>query len=269
MEELRVVLKDVHPHFCAEKYLGFLIARQSCDLVRRRGGTVKARHISIAVIRSLKAVLPRLLEEVARPVAPGMFLASAKLDARRFLERLFDQNEQGIGLFYLHPDADIGLGEPSVAFLRIKVALRAQHYDVLMRARKGRLGPEFRGKLGWLLGNLYSRAASPDWSDVEGGKKQVQQLIDKHLVEQFPGAGPVWIDDALVEAAKSVGVVFEKRDPNELLNELEKHRPKARIDQIVEHAVAEVSRVLNPSEDQVRLLKNKLLNSGALRKLAR
>ena len=268
-DELRVVLKKVHPHFCADKYLGFAVATQSCDLVRRRGGAIKARYIGIAVIRSLKQVLPWVLAEVVRPVAPGVFPASAKQEAKRFLERLFNQNEQALGHFYLHSDAEVSLGEPSVALLRVKVALRAQHYDILLKARRGRLDPEFRAKFGWLLGNLYSRAASPDWSDVEGGKKQLEQMIEKYLGEQIPGAGPTWIDDELVEAGRSAGIIFEGREHVDLLNDLEKHRPKARIDQIVEETVAVAARVLNPSDDQLRVLRNRLLNSSSLRKLAK
>lgn len=266
-QELRAVLSEVHPHFCAEKYLGFVITTQSCDLVRRKNGTVKARYVGIAVVRSLKEVLPRLFAEIVPPVTPGAFRASTKLTAKRLLERLFNQNEQSLGLFYLHADADVGLGESSVVFLRVSVALRVQHYDVICRARTGRLESEFRAKFGWLVGNLYSRAASPDWSDREGGRKQLQSLIEKHLQEQIPGAGPVWIPDELVEAGKNAGVSFEERAHPELLAELEKYRPIPRIDQLVEQTLKEVSGTLTLDNDQLRKLKNRLLNSGPLCKL--
>ena len=43
--------------------------------------------------------------------------------------------EQKLGLFYLFPDGEIGIGENAVAFLRISVAFRAEHYNLMTRAR--------------------------------------------------------------------------------------------------------------------------------------
>jgi hypothetical protein len=253
--ELKAILSDVHPHFCHDKYLGFVVATQSCDLVRRKG-EAKARYISIASVRSLKDVLPGVLEDVASAVGAGLFRASSRLEARRFLERLFDQNEQSLGMFYLHPDADIGLGEPSVAFLRVKVALREQHYPVLVRSRSGRLAPEFRAKFGWLVGNLYSRAASPDWADRKGGEQELRGLVERFLSEQ-PETGPMWIDDALIDAAKEAGVTFDGRNLRELVAELQAHRPKPKIDQVAD-AAAKLAERLLPNDHRLRAIRTKL-----------
>ena len=69
----------------------------------------------------------------------GVFRMNKKGKARELLERLLDQNEQALGLFYLHSDSDLGIGDPSVAYLRITVALKTDHYPILQGARKGRL----------------------------------------------------------------------------------------------------------------------------------
>lgn len=256
-EELRTILGTVHPHFCDQKYLAFTVATQSCDLVRRGSGA-GARYVSIAVVRSLKEVLPRLLESVIDPVAPGLFRESARAPARDFLKRLFDQNEHNLGLFYFHHDAEVQLGEPAVAFLRIKVALRAEHYGALVRARRGRLDSEFRAKFGWLLGNLYARAASPDWADSDGGKKKLNALIDENVVERIAGAGPQWIDDELVQAGRAAGVKFADRAHADVRAELEKHRPRPRIEQVVDVAVTEAKRWFTPSDQVAQALRVKL-----------
>ncbi len=258
--ELSDIFKEVHPHFGADKYLGFSVATQSCDLVRRKKRGPKAKYISIAVVRSLKEVSASLLEQVARPVIPGVFPSSAKLEARQLLVRLFNQNEQSFGLFYLHPDGDISLGESAVVFLRVTVSLRAQHYNALVKARRGRLNAAFQAKLGWLLGNLYSRTATPDWSDHPGCGKQCEELVKKYLTEQIPGAGPTWIDDMLVRAGRSAGVVFENRDRNDLIKELDLHRPKPRLERIVDAVLAEVARVVEPDAGVEKQLRNRLLN---------
>jgi hypothetical protein len=266
-EALRAVLSEVHPHFCKSKYLGFAIATQSCDLVRRGRSLPKARHISVSVIRSLKQVIPTLLSHFVEPVADGVFRTSCKLTAKQFLQRLFNQNEQSLGLFYLHPDASVGVGEPSVVYLRVHVALKAKHYDVLAGARTGRLEPEFRAKFGWLIGNLYARAASRDWTDAEGGKEELDRLIDINLNEQTPGAGPVWVDDELVAASMAAGTVIQGQSPTEVVEILEKNRPPTRAERLVQEILGHVTKQLNPSDDQIRRLKNRLLDSGRLRKL--
>lgn len=54
------LLRPVHPYFAHQKYLAFMVTTQSCDLVLR-GGKPSASHISIAPVRSLKAVWPLTL----------------------------------------------------------------------------------------------------------------------------------------------------------------------------------------------------------------
>lgn len=57
-EELVELMRRVHAHFCDEKYLGFVVVTQSCDMYRRQDGC-RATHITLAVIRSLEAILAR------------------------------------------------------------------------------------------------------------------------------------------------------------------------------------------------------------------
>ncbi len=59
------------------------------------------------------------------------------------LRRLLNQNEQALGLFYLHQDHEAGVFENSVAFLRVTIAYKRENYEILKDARKGRLDPNF------------------------------------------------------------------------------------------------------------------------------
>ena len=265
-EPLRALVRERSPGPRADDSLGFMIATQSCDLVRRKGVASIDLHISIVPVLSLRAVLPGLLSTISDPVAPGVFSSGAKFKAKQFLERLFDQNEQKLGLFYLHPDADLGLGEPAVAFLRVKIPLEGRHYALLLAARRGRLDPEFRAKCGWLLGNLYARAASPDWAEHSGGKRQRDELVEKYLGEQIPGAGPVWVRDEIVEAGRTARVDFTQ-ERGALLAQLEAVRPRPRMSQVVDAALDEVVGILAPTEEQITQLRNRLMNSGKLGKL--
>ena len=63
-ERLLDLFRRVHRHFCDEKYLGFLITTQTCDLVRRGLKACKTKHINLAVIRSIDDLVPDRAEEL-------------------------------------------------------------------------------------------------------------------------------------------------------------------------------------------------------------
>lgn len=265
-DDLKKLLSDVHPHFRSDKYLGFIVATQSCDLVRRHGDLAKANYISIAAIRSLRQVMPRLLDLVIKPVGPGIYKESTKIEARRFLERLFNQNEQSVGLFYLHPDGDIELGEPAVVYLRVKVALKSEHYPILTGARIGRLSPEFRGKFGWLIGNLYSRTASRDWSDFSGGEENVRNLIKSYL-DDSSEKSPVWLPDETVEAAIQAKIQSDNMDRSALLSEFKKHEPLPKLTRLIAAIVQDTKKVVSLTEEAETKLTNRLANNGPIKKI--
>ncbi len=256
-DALKAILADVHPHFLSDKYLGFIVTTQSCDLVRR-SARLKASYINLAVIRPLSQVIGKLLSYAATPVAPGAFRRSDKGTARRLLGRLLNQNEQAMGLFFLCQDADVGIGEHAVAFLRVSVALRADHYDALRDARTGRLEPEFRAKLGWLVGNLYVRPATRDWTDFDGGKKRSDQLVTDCL------DAVRWIDDEIVKVARVKDVPLDGVS-DEVLESL---KPPSKLERALHEVTAELARIAPdfPQAERVKL-SNRLSSNGKFTKL--
>lgn len=207
--EMLALFQQVHPHFCDPKYLTFIIVSQTCDLVRRSSGC-KARHLSLAVVRSISAVMPRLLDEYAIKGIEGVYRKSRRRDTKLLLTRIINQNEQAAGIFYLHPDADAGIGEHAVAMLRVSIAVRAEHYHLLCHARRGRLVSEFQMKLGWLTGNLYSRVATPDWPETTG-KNLVDEILRDYDEQISPK--PVWLDDKVVdEISRGQAAALQSRD---------------------------------------------------------
>ncbi len=131
--------------------------------------------------------------------------------AQQFLERVINQNEQASGLFYLHPDADVGIAVPAAAMLRVSIALRSrEHYKVLKAAHCGRLGAEFRNKLGWLTGNLYSRVDTPDWADEDGGEAASKILIADLLSGASAAEQNIWLPDSWLQAAKAKKIDLAK-----------------------------------------------------------
>lgn len=260
-QALRAALTQAHPHFTDDKFLGFVVITQTCDLVKRP--LPSAPYVAIAAVRSLRSVLPKLLKSACDPWNVGIFPESRKDLARKLLERLFNQNEQALGVFYLHPDGDIGLGEPAVALLRVSVALKAEHYEALVSARTGRLKTDFQAKLGWLVANLYGRAASADWSDQPSGKAQLDELIESYLDDpQCCWAN----DEALLATGKQA---LPPKVPKEAAIEaLENARPAALKERIADEAVKALKVVaanrnapIALTEDQLKAFRSRLVNS--------
>lgn len=259
------LFKEVHPHFADSKYLGFLVATQTCDLVRRKGGVPKARYIELAVIRPLAQVLPKLIAHVARPVGGNRFRLSDREEAKRLLERIFNQNEQSLGLFFIYPAASLRIGESAVAMLRVTIAVKNEHYSLLSEARVGRLDTPFQAKLGWLLGNLYNRPATPDWSDVEGGKATIEKMISSHVGEPYLAGEPIeWIPDQLIDAARKEGRAVDLLT----FEEFEALKSKPPLEKALEEIVLELSKI-NPDfpPEQLTKLRNRLTNNGKFKAL--
>lgn len=222
-EKLRAALQQVHGWFADPKYLGFLVLSQSCDLVRRDGPSCKTPYITIAAIRPLRQVLLQLLRQQCTCISDRYFLSSEKGRALDFLTRVINQNETALGLFYLHPEAKIGIAEESVALLRVSIALRTrEHYETLLSARTGSLQAEFVNKLGWLCGNLFSRVGVTDWTEGQERVDQAKKLVGDLLVD-MNDQSPKFIDSKRFEKDYKAGkIVLKDATPEQVEAELAK-----------------------------------------------
>lgn len=250
---IQSILEDVHPHFLNAKYTGFLVLTQTCDLVRRGSADCKSRYINLAVIRPLEDVLWNFLDKICErvkisdKVVEGFYLSESKSKAHQLFERIINQNEQALGVFYLHPDGAVKIAEHSVALLQVSIALRAQeHYDTLIDARCGRLADPFRDKLGWLIGNLYSRVATEDMSIEK--QKEIKRMFLNYI--RGRNATPCWVSREKVELANERGLDFEglsRNDINDRLQEYKREQPK---ETAIKQALKIVQEVVGPLADQ-------------------
>ena len=261
-DDLCDLFEQVHPHFCDPKYLGFVVITHSCDLVRR-DGSCSARYINVAVIRSLSEALTTLLNASCQIVAEGCYIAEDKRQGQMLLQRVFNENEQNLGLFYLcpekTPETTIGLGEDAVAFLRVNVAFRVDHYDVMREARRARVPAEFANKLGWLVGNLYSRVGTTDWD-----KTELNHRIEKLYLGRRTVDAPIWIKEGIVEKLREEGIDLAQLSPAELRKAAQRELPGPKETAMVQirENVLKVFQEADP--DMLERLRKLLLNDAAL-----
>ncbi len=185
-------------------------------------------------------MLPYILREICGTEIAGVYTKEGRFLAEQLLVKIMNQNEQATGLFYLHPDADVGIATPSVALLRISIALRREHYAVLTSARHGRIAPEFAAKLGWLTGNLYARVATPDW-DEKAGKNSAKEIAKRMLESVSEPDGRNWISGKWLEAARKAEADFSSLDGKSAFDALKAHAPSEPLDVITDR-IEKVSR---------------------------
>ena len=208
-DDIQSVFRDVHPHFLDEKYTAFLVLSQTCDMVRRgKTKKCKSRYINLAVVRPLRQNIYALLDRVCsnvkagEKVISGVYVDRTRGIADQLLNRVLNQNEQALGVLYLQPNADVGIVEHCIALLQVSIAVRSEeHYETLVNARRGRLQHEFQCKLGWLVGNLFSRVATQDMPTelVEDLKTRILGSHNGRVKSEF---GVEWIPEKAARKAE-------------------------------------------------------------------
>lgn len=177
-EELEEVLKEIHPYFLNEQYKYFMVLSQSCDLVRRNGKNCKTPYITLAAIRSYDSFLERTLikEKFAENVGGFLLMDEKKKEkAYQLIERIYNNTESDY--FFLYKEDALEFPESMITYLKVSIALKSQeHYDKCLAAKKLELSDEFKAKLGWLVGNMYSRVGTADWEGIMTAQERKEML---------------------------------------------------------------------------------------------
>ncbi len=177
------LLRAVHPHFFQHpKNLFFMVLTQSCDLVPRGlGSSCKAPYITIAPVRSVDLVVERQVAQLnAADVKSAIPVVGNKAKNRlyEFMNRLLNNNEPGF--FFLDAEGT-KLGNDGVAFLNLSIAIKSDlHLQTCVDAKILQLTDTFQAKLGWLVGQLYSRVGTQDMDATRLSTKIADYLTNSN-----------------------------------------------------------------------------------------
>ncbi len=179
------VLSEVHPYFAQAQYVRFMLLTQTCDLVRRGGAACKAPYLSIAAVRPFDEAIRRELAKIAASRPDEQLCGGEYLSAQAF-QKLKQQvgqilNNNHPEYFYLHAEPTSDLAQPCCAFLRVTIPLKIEHYDTLLEAKELQLKSAFQAKLGWLVGNTYSRVGTPDWGEADESRAEMDEIVNASL----------------------------------------------------------------------------------------
>lgn len=177
-EDLALVLKKVYPCFLNGQYTFFMVLSQSCDLVRRKGKNCKTPYITLAAVRKYSDFLENMLltGKYAEKVDALLIMDEKNKErAYQFIERVYNNTESEY--FFLYKEDALRFPESMVAYLKVSVALTSsEHYDTCLEAKRIELTDEFKAKLGWMVGNMYSRVGTADWEGVMSSQERKDML---------------------------------------------------------------------------------------------
>jgi len=140
-----------HQDYIARRpgFEAFCIMTQTCDLVIKR----QTEYITLAVVRTITEIFDRNEAQKSRTAD---------------LLKNIVQHRANTRFFYLYPERRAGISEDSVVDLRVMFALHKRHYEQIVSARKMSMNDLYAACLGWMVGNVFSRIAMPEWQDLKG-----------------------------------------------------------------------------------------------------
>lgn len=230
---LDALIESVHPYYHSKSdYVNFVVLTQSCDLVRRSSSAMcAAQYISICAVRPLSVVLEREAKKYQLDDKLRLLDAISSRNrsaVRAYVERILNNNLHEY--FYLHEDPELGITDRLCAFLRLSISVRAaEHYSTLLDARVAALSPSFQAKLGWLVGDIYSRVGTDDWADMRSSAEWnalVTQVLDDTIL---------WVDDEkLRHYVRANEQAFDSKSASEIIEEIKSTKVPAKKDQAIE-----------------------------------
>lgn len=274
-DDLRQILDAYHPHYASNPdYPYLIVTTQSCDLACR-DGKCASRYISLAAVRPLETLLEQELQRQSTSSLEQnlkVFPESKKPWLQDFTAKLLNNNLPGY--FYLEPESVLGIDKPYVAYLALSIAIKSEHYQTCEEARFAGLGEIFRAKLGWLVGNMYSRVATPDWLTAKSEYRDDFEHKIHGIVDDSALWVPVTVFDRLkAEQSRRRRETGHRsyrltRDEIRAITEeyvTEKMMRQRKLTEFIVEETAKVIRGIDPT--QLRELESKLLNNPTLQAL--
>lgn len=246
--EVDALLKEVHPHFYEKsKNLYFMVLTQSCDLVLRSDNGCKSPYITIAPIRSFDEVLNRQIQVLNTSELQSelpVIGEKGKSKLSEFLQRLYNNNEPGY--FFLEA-SETALPYDCCAFLNLSIAIKSDlHYKECLGAKILELDASFQAKLGWLVGQLFSRVGTEDWL-----KEKLTPKVNAALRDVA-----IWVPDqkfnAVVEKAPK-GKLLSAQDVKGILRSIPDKKK-----QVLERTAEIISELIGEEDPELLKVADKL-----------
>jgi len=267
-DELASVLRTHHPYFTNDQYKYFIVITQSCDLERRNGNNCNSAYITLAAVRTFDDFINRISKKFAVSEVNGFnFIVKSRFsNLQQYIEQLYNNNNDD-GYFFLNSEPALDFNEKMVAFLKVSFALKAdQHYVTCLAAKKLELADDFKAKLGWMVGFMYSRVGTVDWlsipsMNIDGFKAMITQELSPRFI-----IGESQKIEFIKAKLRSSEIVVEDYET------LQKLVDEVKIESDYDKALKELNRIISSlsttiDETSRNILSAKIASSATLKNL--
>ena len=265
-DDLSAVLKNIHPYFLNEHYKYFMVLSQSCDLVRRDGKNCKTPYITLAAVKSYDSFLKKTLigKNMAEEIGDFLFMDERKkTKAYQLIERIYNNTESEY--FFLYKEDALDFPESMIAYLQVSIALKSdEHYEKCLAAKKMELSDEFKAKLGWLIGDIYSRVGTTDWEGIKTSQER-QQMLNDDLTSKCIIGKKEQLSYIKKEMAKNPERTYSRDDITLLISNLAVKTKYEEAMDIIEDIFRTSSKKI--PKDEKEILLNKIKSRSALKNL--
>lgn len=224
-----------------------VVITQSCDLVKRR---LKADHITLAAAKPFSVAMESYFKQNAKSIDGSDFSyypTKMQNQAFQLVERHLNNTEKDF--FFLPASGRHGISKDLAVYLRLTIAIESKNYETLADAKIAELEDVFRAKLGWLVGDMYSRVATPDLEEQGSKGSEIKKVFyDKYVRKD----NIYWLTG--LEAKRLGGVVRDERNRRE--NDLSRKDVMNIIDEAPKHWQIVADNVVN------RLIKRNLVDKS-------
>lgn len=270
--QLKDALNAAHAYYAeAPDYTHFMVLTQSCDLVVRQRRKPKSRYITLAAVRPFSVLAKRIIEKHKIDIDFPLTVCQRdfELSVKNTLERLLHNTEDGY--FFIRALSHPNIHEDLCVFLCLSVALRIDHYEACVSSKIAQLNEIFQAKIGWLVGNIYSRVGTPDLEEHESDPDTLKDQFYQEAMYK----STAWLSSAQLKKLKALVRKWRIEHPGEemttaVAQDLIALIPKP-IDIVAERAVEQLAsaELLPRDSDALDRARNILRNDGGFQRLVR
>ena len=251
---LKELLEAFYPGVAGNAYCYWMIITQSCDLViREEGGSCSAPYLNLAAVSEFDDFFDKYVSDYQKHEVErrGRLVEERRKNViHNFLARLFNNNQDDY--FYLPENVNKDF-HAGVALLRLTISIDAKdHYAGCLNLKKLELNDSFKAKLGWIVGNIYSRIGTEDWTSHQMTTEDYEAWITKTLEDSF-----AWIDRrVLLELRKSEIDLVQLSEKDIRIHAL-KMKPPSQMIKLLE----EVDKILQRSGIKEQKMREQIIQS--------
>lgn len=186
-----------------------------------------------------------------------------KTKAYQLIERIYNNTESEY--FFLYKEDALDFPESMIAYLQVSIALKSdEHYEKCLAAKKMELSDEFKAKLGWLIGDIYSRVGTTDWEGIKTSQER-QQMLNDDLTSKCIIGKKEQLSYIKKEMAKNPERTYSRDDITLLISNLAVKTKYEEAMDIIEDIFRTSSKKI--PKDEKEILLNKIKSRSALKNL--